>query len=330
MGCQKATDAASYAGSSTYYFPVHQSGVVAEAYVATDKNGSVTDAYLNEWMGPSTWAAGNAALVGGEIIRIKMAGMNTATVVAGQPGYVFFYYNFISKGWVELSLPTATTSAWAAPTPAKAATTPTFDLRMANQLYSKAYADACNAVVASASSTDLILVSIPDAAIGVVPVCTQVGTSNAATLVANTATKALMKNLTASQYFPMNDQSDPSTTPATVSRTIGYRENYKAMLKFFKANPTADYAAAKAVAGVALGPFTNDNYSTALVQNAAKTATDIPGASNYAAGTDTVWEVADVVSGATYSDFPAYTMGLQTAYLMAIGDPKDGNVRRIK
>ena len=292
-----SSSSADYSGSGRYTFDVHQSGVIADAHVTTDKDGNITDAYLDEWQNPSGWAGSTA----GTIIRMKMAGVNTAVNNAdGTPntaarGYTFFWYNSTMSGWVEFA-PNASTGVWTLPT---TASVPNLDLKMASPLYSQAYADASAAAAADASSTDLATATLDSGGGTANPVFSVV--SSAATLVSSIAnTKALNKRTVASQYMPMKADS------------LGYRENYKAMLAFFKANPTANYAGAVKATKV-LADLTTD-YTNSVA--------------NYSQpGGDQVWTVADAVTGATYNDFPNYALGMQTAYLFAIGDKKGGDLR---
>jgi hypothetical protein len=89
--------------------------------------------------------------------------------------------------------------------------------------------------------------------------------------------------------------------------SIGYRYNNLATLDFFKANPSADFAAAKL-----------QKVRIAVLENKAVDAN--AKAADYVAADDMVYVVADAVTGATYSDFQHYSLELQTAYKMAIAD----------
>ncbi|HBO40021.1 MAG TPA: hypothetical protein DD477_02235 [Spirochaetaceae bacterium] len=106
-------------------------------------------------------------------------------------------------------------------------------------------------------------------------------------------------------YGHMN-KADPTATYMPLNaNAIGYRYNYQATIDFFMANPAANYAAFTMVkAKIAL---TEDKAIDANADVAAYTAAD-----------DSVYMVADAVSGATYSDFPHYALELQAAYKMAI------------
>lgn len=93
-------------------------------------------------------------------------------------------------------------------------------------------------------------------------------------------------------YMPLNASS------------IGYRYNNRATLAFFKANPRADFASA--------------TLRKAPVTLKADPAVDPAKVDAYTAADDQVYAVADVVTGATYSDFQHYSLELQNAYKMAL------------
>ncbi|HOX12981.1 MAG TPA: hypothetical protein P5117_00425 [Spirochaetia bacterium] len=97
----------------------------------------------------------------------------------------------------------------------------------------------------------------------------------------------------ASVYMPLNAGS------------IGYRYNNEFLLDFFKANPTTDFAA-----------FTMKKAKVTLAED--KNVDAGAKAAEYTAADDMVFAYADVVTGATYSDFPHYALELQTAYQMAL------------
>jgi len=96
-------------------------------------------------------------------------------------------------------------------------------------------------------------------------------------------------------YMPLNANS------------IGYRYNNKATLDFFKAKPTAKFADA-----------TLKKVKVSLVED--KSIDANAKVAEYNVADDMVYVVADVVTGATYSDFQHYSLELQTAYMMAIAD----------
>jgi hypothetical protein len=106
-------------------------------------------------------------------------------------------------------------------------------------------------------------------------------------------------------YGNMNKASKDANYMPLTADSIGYRYNYRSTIEFFKSHPTADYAAAvmkKSKVAVA---------EDKAVDASAKVA-------DYKAADDLVYEVADAVSGATFSDFPHYSLELQTAYRLAI------------
>lgn len=106
-------------------------------------------------------------------------------------------------------------------------------------------------------------------------------------------------------YGNMDKANKEATYMPLTKDSIGYRYNHQATLAFFKANPTADYTAAmmkKAKVSV------KENKAVDANANAA----------DYVAAEDSVWAVADVVTGATYSDFQHYSLELQAAYKYAL------------
>ncbi|MDP3179562.1 MAG: hypothetical protein Q8M76_16750 [Spirochaetaceae bacterium] len=105
-------------------------------------------------------------------------------------------------------------------------------------------------------------------------------------------------------YGNMNKTNPAATYMPIGAATIGYRYNAKALIEFFMANPTADYSTAKLV--------------KKAVKIAADKKIDVADAAAYTAAEDSVYAVADAVSGATYSDFQHYAMELQTAYQKAL------------
>ncbi|GAB1457556.1 hypothetical protein MASR2M48_28640 [Spirochaetota bacterium] len=108
-------------------------------------------------------------------------------------------------------------------------------------------------------------------------------------------------------YGNMN-KADPSANYMALNAgSIGYRYNYKATIDFFKANPTADYSAA-----------TMKKMKVRLSQDSSIDAA--AKVSDYTAADDMVYVVADVVSGATFSDFQHYCMELQEAHKLALAE----------
>jgi len=108
-------------------------------------------------------------------------------------------------------------------------------------------------------------------------------------------------------YGAMNKADKNATYMPLTKDSIGYRYNYNAMISFFRANPTADFAAAVL-----------KKARVTLVEN--KDIDANAKVADYSIATDDVYVVADVVTGATYSDFQHYSLELQTAYKMAIAD----------
>jgi hypothetical protein len=107
----------------------------------------------------------------------------------------------------------------------------------------------------------------------------------------------------------MNKANAKATYMPIDAGSIGYRYNYRATIDFFKANPTANFAAAAL----------KDSRVTVKEDKAIDEATNV---ADYKAAVDKVWAVADAVTGATFSDFPHYSLELQTAYKMAIAEQK--------
>lgn len=285
-----------FSGTATRYFVAHMGGYLGEAVVTTDDNGNVTAATMNEWHGPSGWAAyptGTTAFAGGEMVRFKMAGKNTTTVVTNGSGYAYFVYNGSAKVWYEFSLPTSTTNAYTAPT--TTTTGKNWDALMALPTYAKAYAEAAKAVADGTDATAMQNVTIADAAAGAAPVLT----------VGANAT---------SHYGHLNKSATTSTYMAVGASGLGYKNNNAALIKFFKSNPTANYLAA---------------VTTSAAINKADTVYP-ESLTAYTAASDSVWTVADVVTGATYSDFISYATELQNAYIAAVAEVKTGNIRALK
>ncbi len=110
-------------------------------------------------------------------------------------------------------------------------------------------------------------------------------------------------------YGHMNKADPRANYMALNASSIGYRYNYKATIAFFMANPLANYYAA-----------TMKKMKVPLVEDRAVDApAKVP---DYTAADDSVYVVADAVSGATYSDFQHYSIELQTAYKMALAEGK--------
>lgn len=288
VSCQSATSSndANYAGTGRYVFPVHQSGVIADMSVTTNKSGDVTNVSYSEWQSPGSWvgfSGANTALVGGEYFRLKLPTKYT-------------YFVSVLSG--------ATVTGWTEFTPGASApsttTAPNLDLKMSSLIYAKAYADACIADPAAAiDDAPLATVTI---VFGATPVVTVVSKATDSVRTGN-----------------MNKANGTSTYFPTTANALGYATNHDRIVDFFTAHPKADFASA-ATADIAWADYAGFTNPAAYTD---------PAAGTLAAGHDMIWKVdgIDAVTGATCSDFPNYSLGLQTAYLYAIGDKMGGNAR---
>jgi hypothetical protein len=263
--------------TATKLFVAHQGGYVGEATVTIDKNGKVVSASLSEWQGPGGWAENNSAdgksIVDGAVVRVPDPFANLTNANPQVKGYTFYIYNQAEKG----------PGVWSQFAPGKDAfTRPArqyerdFEGLMANPLRAAAY-------VKAAKEDSLVNVTIDG-------VFVKVGKKASETVHYGNMDKA-NKN---ANYMPITKDS------------IGYRYNNEAMLAFFKANPTANFAEATT--------------KKAKVTIKADKNVDVADASLYEAVDDTVYTVADAVTGATYSDFQHYSLELQTAYKMALAE----------
>jgi len=260
--------------TATKYFVAHQGGYIGEAIVTVNELGAVTAAEIHEWQGPSGWAENNSAdgksIVDGAIVRVPDPLANTTHADPMIKGYMFYIYN-VKDGlgvWSQYS-PGAT-----------GFTRPTrqyerdFEGLMGNPIRAAAYAKA-------AREDTLVNVKIEG-------------------LVVTVGKKA-----SETVHYGHMDKANPVATYMPIgASSIGYRYNTKALLDFFKAKPTTDFAA-----------FTMSKVKVTL---AADKAVETADAALYTAADDSVFTYADVVTGATYSDFPHYALELQAAYKMAI------------
>jgi hypothetical protein len=359
-GCQQSTSSSSSAdlsGSAHWYFDVHQSGVIADAYVTTDKDGNVASASLKEWQNPNSWVTktgsyantktGSTGSVtnyaGTEVFRMKMAGKNSTALDPAINGYVFFQAVVqvvagttaanpsVTTGWYELT-PTITTTTTAGDTikwttPA-ANVVPNLDLKMAGLDYAKAYATDAAAVAGDNTKTDLANVTLTGYGTTTTYVASPasgstvtVGSSAASTV----TTGALVKTDPNSTYFPMS------------LTQLGYKTNYARLISTFTANPNADYGSAsqllvytsKYVSGTSAAPtvvptISQASYSLSIpTTTATATTTSSTADVQETATTASVWTITggvDGLTGATFSDFPHYALGLQNAYLFARGE----------
>ena len=267
---------AAFGQTATKYFVAHQGGYIGEATVTVDKKGKVLSASMIEWQGPGGWAEYNApdgkSWVDGAVVRVPDPLANTTNADPAIKGYMFYVYNLKEDG----------TYIWSQFTPGKDKFgKPTrqyerdFEGLMCNPIRAAAYAKA-------AREDTLVNVTIDGLKVTVGKKASQTvhyGHMDKANKMAN--------------YMPLNAGS------------IGYRYNYKALIDFFKANPTADFTAATIKkAKVTLVEDKNVDANVSVVA--------------YTAADDMVYAVADVVTGATYSDFQHYSLELQAAYKMAL------------
>lgn len=109
-------------------------------------------------------------------------------------------------------------------------------------------------------------------------------------------------------YGHMNKADAAANYMPIAAASIGYRYNMKATVDFFQANPTANFAA-----------FTMKKIKVAPKADPKVDPADLAA---YTAADDQVFTVADAVTGATFSDFPHYSLELQAAYKMALAESK--------
>lgn len=273
-----AVGSLAFAQTATKYFVAHQGGYVGAAIVTVGKSGEVVSASLEEWQGPGGWAEYNSpdgkALADGAVVRVPDPFANLANNDPEIKGYMFYVYNQAPGG----------PGVWSQFTPgAKGFAKPSrqyerdFEGLMSNPIRAEAY-------VKAAREDKLVNVKIDGLKV-------IVGKKASETVHYGHMDKA-NKN---SVYMPLNANS------------IGYRYNNLATLDFFKANPRADFSAAKL-----------QKVRIAVVENKAVDAG--AKAAEYVAADDMVYVVADAVTGATYSDFQHYALELQAAYKAAIAD----------
>ncbi len=262
--------------TATKYFVAHQGGYIGEATVTVDKKGKVLSASLNEWQGPGGWAEFNSpdgkSLMDGAVVRVPDPLANTSNPDPMIKGYMFYVYNLKEDG----------TYVWSQFTPGKDAfTKPTrqyerdFEGLMSNPIRAAAYAKA-------AREDNLYNVTIDGLKV------------------------TLGKKASQTVHYGNMDKANKMATYMPLTKeSIGYRYNYKALIDFFKAHPTADYTA-----------FSLKKTKVTIVED--KNVDANAKAADYTAAEDTVFVVADAVTGATYSDFPHYALELQAAYKMAL------------
>jgi len=263
--------------TATKYFVAHQGGYVGEATVTIDKKGKVTAASIAEWQGPGGWAEFNSpdgkSLVDGAIVRVPDPFANQASADPEIKGYMFYIYN-VQNGLGVWSQYTPGKEGFARPARQFERD---FEGMMSNPIRAEAYAKA-------AKEDKLVEVSIDGLKV------------------------SLGKKASETVHYGSMNKADKNATYMPLSKdSIGYRYNYKAMIDFFKANPTANFA------GAALKKAKVTVKEDKSVDANAKAA-------EYVAPEDAVYVVADAVTGATYSDFQHYSLELQTAYKMALAE----------
>lgn len=261
--------------TATKYFVAHQGGYIGEATVTVDKKGKVVSASLAEWQGPGGWVEFNGpdhTMVDGAVVRVPDPLANTTHPDPMIKGYMFYIYNLKEDG----------TYVWSQYTPGKDKfSKPTrqyerdFEGLMSNPIRAAAYAKA-------AREDNLYNVTIDGLKV--------------------TLGKKASETV---HYGHMDKANKDSVYMALNAGSIGYRYNNKALLDFFKANPTADFTAA-----------TLKKAKVTIVEDKAVDAK--ASAAEYKAADDLVYVVADVVTGATYTDFQHYSLELQAAYQMAL------------
>jgi hypothetical protein len=267
-----------FAQTATKYFVAHQGGYVGEATVTVDKKAAVTAASIIEWQGPGGWAENNSpdgkSLLNGATVRVPDPFANLGSTDPQIKGYMFYVYNLKEDG----------TYVWSQYTPGKTGFAKParqferdFEGLMSNPIRAEAYAKAAKADTLVNVTIDGLTVKIGKKA----SVTVHYGNLNKADKNAN--------------YMPLTADS------------IGYRYNYKALIDFFKANPTANFAAA-----------TVKKAKVTIKED--KNIDAAANAADYKAADDGVWYVADAVTGATYSDFQHYSLELQTAYKYALAE----------
>jgi len=268
-----------FAQTATKYFVAHQGGYVGAATVTVGKSGEVVAAAIEEWQGPGGWAENNSAdgkaIVDGAVVRAPDPFANLTSTDPEIKGYMFYILNDpTGKG----------PGVWSQFTPgAKGFTRPArqyerdFEGLMGNPIRAAAY-------VKAAREDKLVNVKIDGVKV----------------IVGKKASETV-------HYGAMNKADKNANYMPLTKDSIGYRYNNAAMLEFFKANPTANFAAA--------------TLQTATLRVLEDKSVDAgANAAAYVAEKDSVYVVADAVTGATYSDFQHYSLELQTAYKMAIAD----------
>ena len=266
--------------TATKYYVAHQGGYVGEATVTIDQNQKVVSASFADWQGPNGWAEYNSpdkkSLVDGAVVRVPDPVSNPANEDPQIRGYMFYIYNRKDDGTYIWSQYTPGPKGFAKPARQFERD---FEGLMSNPIRGEAYAKAARA-------DTLVNVTIQDLKV----------------IVGNKASETV-------HYGQMNKADPRSNYMPLGPATIGFRYNYKATIDFFKANPTANYAAVS-------------SRKAKITLKEDKSVDAGASAAAYTADTDDVWVVADAVTGATNSDFPHYALELQMAYKMAIAEQR--------
>ncbi len=266
--------------TATKYFVAHQGGYIGEATVTIDGSQKVVAASIREWQGPGGWAEFTSpdrkSLVDGAVVRVPDPLANAGHPNPQVRGYMFYIYSLKSDG----------SYIWSQFTPGKDGFTKParqyerdFEGLMSNPIRAEAYAKA-------AAADTLVNVDIDGQRVNV------------------------GKKASQTVHYGHMDKADPKSVYMALSaNSPGYRYNNKALIEFFKANPTADYASAELKKAKV----------TLREDKRIDPAADV---SKYTVPQDDVYVVADAVTGATYSDFPHYALELQAAYKMAVAEQK--------
>lgn len=273
-----------FAQTATKYFVAHQGGYVGAATVTVGKSGEVVSASLEEWQGPGGWAENNSAdgksIVDGAVVRVPDPFANLTNANPEIKGYIFYIWNQPLDAAGKPVGP----GVWSQFAPgANGFTRPA---RQWERDFEGLMGNPIRAAayVKAAREDTLVNVKIEGAKV----------------VVGKKASETV-------HYGAMNKADKNATYMPLTKDSIGYRYNNAATLDFFKVNPTADFAAA-----------TLKRVKVSLVED--KSIDANAKAAEYVAADDAVYVAADVVTGATYSDFQHYSLELQTAYKMAIAD----------
>lgn len=214
LGAGLGSSAMAGAGTSTAtkYFVAHEGGSVGEATVTVNDKNEVVSAELNDWHGPSGWAAYNdesgKKLADGAVVRVPDPLANQKSSDPQIKGYMFYILQV--KGGIQT---------WSKYTPAKDGFVRPkrhydrdFTGVMTNPIRAKAYVEA-------AKADTLVNVTIEGNKVSV----------------GDPASKTL--------HHGHLNKSNPQSTYFPVSPiAIGFRYNSATLIDFFKSYPTADYS----------------------------------------------------------------------------------------